>query len=133
MDDATGKDREQGWTPSGLPRTNPFEEHRLWIGDYDCNQGNTRLTLRVLDTHGSHVRAIFDFNHAPTKAAGRFIMAGQIDEGSGRTVLRPGPWIAQPDDYVTVGMSGRVSRDGSLFTGRILGPGCRGFQLRPML
>jgi hypothetical protein len=100
------------------------------VGAYDCPQGHTELTLRVVDVRGLRVRAIFDFHHAPTDAAGQYLMAGTFDEQNGDVVLRPGPWIIHPDGYVPVGMVGRVSREGTRFSGRIPFPGCGGFQLR---
>lgn len=119
-----------GWIPDLLPRFNPFMEKRTWVGDYDCPQGRTSLTLRVVDVRGTRVRAIFDFHHAPSDVSGQFLMAGQFDEHTGDTVLTPGAWIIHPADYVTVPMVGRVSRDGTRFAGRIPVPGCGEFRLR---
>ena len=118
------------WIPDGLPRPNPFAEARTWVGAYDCPQGRTGLALRVIDVRGKIVRAVFDFHHAPSSAAGQFIVAGAFDEPSGQMVFEPGPWIIHPDGYVSVGMRGRVSRDGTRFVGSITAPGCGGFQLR---
>jgi hypothetical protein len=117
------------WIPSGLPRPNPFTEHAVWAGEYDCAQGRTTLRLRVVEAHDQHVRAVFDFHHVPSGAAGRFLVGGVFDEHTGNVRLTPGAWIEQPPDYVTVGMMGRASFDGTRFRGRILGPGCGGFWL----
>ncbi len=121
---------EDRWVPDGLPRFNPFIERRTWVGEYDCPQGRTSLTLRVVDVRGTKVRAIFDFHHAPTDVAGQFLMAGTFDEHTGDVVFGPGPWIIHPADYVSVGMVGRVSIDGTHFAGRIPAPGCGAFRLR---
>jgi len=118
------------WIPDGFPRANPFAETRTWVGAYDCPQGRTGLTLRVIDVRGKLVRAVFDFHHAPSNAAGQFLVAGAYDEQGGGMVFEPGPWIIHPDDYMSVGMKGRVSRDGTRFVGGITTPGCGGFQLR---
>jgi hypothetical protein len=100
------------------------------VGTYVCAQGRTNLTLRVVDVHGTKMRAIFDFHHPPTDVAGQFMMSGAFDEQTGRTVFTPGAWIIHPDNYVTVAMAGRVTRDGARFDGRIAGPGCAEFRLR---
>ena len=121
---------EDGWVPDLLPRFNPFAEARTWVGAYDCPQGRTSLTLRVVDVRGTKVRAIFDFHHAPTDAAGQFLLAGEFDEHTGDMVFTPGAWIIHPDSYVTVPMAGRVSRDGTRFAGVIPAAGCGGFRLR---
>jgi hypothetical protein len=126
----TRREPEDRWVPDGLPRPNPFVEQRTWVGAYDCPQGRTGLTLRVVDARGTKVRAIFDFHHAPTDASGQYLMAGTFDEHTGDVVFTPGTWIIHPVDYVSVGMVGRVSLDGTRFVGRIPFPGCGGFRLR---
>jgi hypothetical protein len=118
------------WIPDGFPRLNPFAERRTWVGAYDCPQGRTDLALRIVDVHGRRVRAIFDFHHAPTDVAGQHLLAGTFDEQTGDVVFAPGAWIIHPDRYVTVGMVGRVSHDGTRFAGRIVSPGCGEFRLR---
>ena len=121
---------EDRWIPDGLPRFNPFIDARTWVGDYDCAQGRTQLTVRVVDVRGTKVRAIFDFHHAATDAAGQFLMAGTFDEQTGQVAFAPGPWIIHPTSYVSVSMVGRVTLDGTRFAGRIPFPGCTGFRLR---
>jgi hypothetical protein len=121
---------EDGWIPDLLPRFNPFATMRTLVGAYDCPQGRTNLTLRVVDARGTRVRAIFDFYHAPSDTAGQFLLAGQFDEHTGGVVFTPGAWIIHPDAYVTVPMVGQVSRDGRHFAGRIPAAGCGGFRLR---
>jgi len=128
---APSREPEDRWFPDGFPRPNPFAERRTWVGAYDCPQGRTELTLRVVDVHDKFVRAIFDFHHAPTDVAGQFLLAGAFDEQTGNVRFVPGVWIVHPDDYVTVGMAGRVSRDGTRFEGSIPAPGCGGFWLHP--
>ncbi len=125
------REPEDRWIPDGFPRPNPFAEQRTWVGRYDCPQGRTELTLRVVDVHDTHVRAIFDVHHAPTDIAGQFLMAGTFDEQTGKVVFEPGAWIVHPGDWVTVGMTGRVSPDGRRFDGRISHPECGGFWLHP--
>lgn len=117
------------WIPDGYPRRNPFLDARTWVGDYDCAQGRTSLTLRVVDVRGKLVRAIFDFHHRPTDAAGQYMLLGAFDEQTGQVEFDPGTWIIHPDGYFAVGMRGRVSRDGGRFHGRITDPSCGVFRL----
>lgn len=119
------------WIPEVYPRPNPFVGRPTWVGHYDCPQGRTDVTLHVTDARGTWVRAVFDFHHAASGAAGQFYVAGAFDEGSGRVVLQPGPWIHQPADYVTVGLDGNVSRDGKVFAGKITNPDCGAFRVHP--
>jgi hypothetical protein len=121
---------EDRWIPDGFPRPNPFAEARTWVGAYDCPQGRTELTLRVIDVRGKLVRAVFDFHHAPSNAAGQYIVGGAYDEASRQVVFEPGPWIIHPDRYESVGMKGQTSLDGARFTGMITEPGCGAFWLR---
>jgi hypothetical protein len=115
---------EDRWIPDAFPRSNPFAARRTWVGDYDCIQGTTGLALRVIDVRGKRVRAVFDFHHAASGAAGQYIVGGAFDEESGRVTFEPGPWIIHPDGYLSVSMEGQVSADGTRFLGRILYPGC---------
>lgn len=122
---------EDKWIPGVFPRPNPFIARRTWVGDYDCAQGRTQLTLRVIDARGTWVRAIFDFHHLPSSAAGQYYVAGAFDEASGRVRLEPGPWIEQPPNYETVGLDGQLSADGKRFSGKITNASCGAFRLRP--
>jgi hypothetical protein len=117
------------WIPDAFPRPNPFAAKRTWVGNYDCIQGRTDLALRVIDVRGKRVRAVFDFHHAASGAAGQYVVGGAFDEESGRVTFEPGPWIVHPDGYLSVGMEGEVSVDGAHFFGRITYPGCGMFRL----
>ncbi len=119
-----------GWIPDLLPRFNPFIDSRTWVGSFDCPEGRTGLTLRVVDVHDTRVRAIFDFHHAPSDTSGQFLVVGRFDEHTGDIVFTPGAWIIQPPDYATLPLVGRVTRDGKHFAGRIPVDGCAGFRLR---
>jgi hypothetical protein len=122
---------EEAWIPNALPAANPFERTRTWLGDYDCVQGTTALALRVIDVRGRVVRAIFDFHHTPTSAAGSYLVSGTYDPSTHRVRFDPGRWIVRPEDYVMTSMEGEVASDGSLFAGRVTFPGCGAFQLKP--
>jgi hypothetical protein len=122
---------EEAWTPKARSTGNPFERTRTWIGDYDCVQGTTALALRIVDVRGRVVRAIFDFRHSPTSAAGSYLVSGTFDPSTHRVRFDPGRWIVRPEDYVMTSMEGEVAGDGSLFAGRIAFPGCGAFQLKP--
>lgn len=120
-----------GWVPDALPATNPFVRFRKWVGDYDCTQGNTDFVLRIVDVRGQAVRAIFDFMHRPSGAAGSYMVTGHFDSETRRVRFEPSSWIMQPADYVMVPMRGDVSTDDSLFAGKIDFPGCGAFTLKP--
>jgi len=120
-----------GWRPDAFPAANPFERYRTWVGDYDCTQGNTGLALRIMDVRGRVVRAIFDFIHAPSGAAGSYLITGQFDPETRRVHFDPSRWIVQPDDYMMVPMTGEIATDDSLFAGKIDFPGCGAFKLKP--
>ncbi|AKT36698.1 hypothetical protein [Chondromyces crocatus] len=121
----------EGWIPDAPREGNPLGQVKAWQGDYDCPQGTTELTLHILSVRGQHVSALFDFHHLDSGAAGRYLMAGRVHPETGRVMLTPGAWISQPRHYVSVGMSGELSEDGSLFAGRMEHPLCGAFRLRP--
>jgi hypothetical protein len=123
--------RTDAWVPEEALGNNPFNRTRTWIGDYDCPQGNTEFTFRIIQVRDDKIKAIFDFNHVESGATGKYLMTGRYDEQTRTATFRPGAWIKQPPNYVTVGMKGDVAVDGSLFAGRIDHPLCGAFRLRP--
>ncbi|MBL8529545.1 MAG: hypothetical protein JNL68_17845 [Burkholderiales bacterium] len=119
---------------------NPFATNQVWKGTYICKQGETALTLRILNASPSvvqtnlgnayHVEAIFDFDYNNRAAAGSFFLTGAYYPDSNVATFRPGQWISRPAGYSTVGMDGRVTNQGQTYTGRIPFSGCTSFQIR---
>lgn len=122
---------QERWTPSPVVATNPFERFRTWVGDYDCAQGNTGMALRIVDVRGRVIRAIFDFTHSPSGAAGKYIVSGAYDPETRSVRFEPSQWLEQPDNYIMVPMTGEISLDDSLFAGKINHPSCGAFKLKP--
>lgn len=116
--------------PDPALRTHPFEVARTWVGSYHCPQGRTDLRLRITDVRGSQARAVFEFHHQDSGAAGSYMMIGRVDRAGSRVVFEPGAWIEQPDGYSSVGMDGNVSHDSMSFTGAMTHPDCGTFSLR---
>ncbi|WP_437289867.1 hypothetical protein [Sorangium sp. So ce406] len=120
-----------GWAPDEPRGDSPFERTRTWIGDYDCPQGTTQMTLRILRVKDGRIKAIFDFHHAESGVSGKYLMLGRYDAETRTASFSPGAWIERPPNYVTVSMKGDLALDGSLFAGRIEHPECGAFRLRP--
>jgi hypothetical protein len=120
-----------GWTPDALPARNPFDRFKTWVGDYDCTQGNTDFTLRIMDVRNNRIRAVFDFTHDESGAKGSYVITGEFDPDTRRVHFEPTSWIDQPDHYLMVPMTGDVSTDDSLFAGKIDFRGCGAFRLKP--
>jgi hypothetical protein len=116
--------------PLAVAPENPFALTRTWVGEYDCPQGLTDMKLRVVGVRGERVDAIYEFRHGPTGAAGSYHIHGRFDFESGRVSFSPGAWIERPQNYVTVGLEGRVGGNGERFDGRIRHPSCGMFSLR---
>ena len=126
-----GAPAEDAWEPEETHGENPFGKNRTWVGDYDCPQGNTALTLQVIQVRGPAVTAVFEFHHVESDVAGKFLMNGRYDGETRRITFNPGAWLVHPPHYTAVPMSGDVASDGSLFAGRIDHPQCGAFRLRP--
>jgi hypothetical protein len=114
---------------TGCTKASPFAAGDLWSGSYQCRQGSTRLVLRITEVEGQTIHAIFDFDHRESGAAGEFELRGQYDRETRALVFKPGAWIKQPANYVTVGMDGRVSEDGMTYLGKIPTEGCDEFRV----
>jgi hypothetical protein len=104
----------------------PMNAGENWMGRYLCAQGPTDLDLRIDAVTGSTIDATFIFAHGPSGAAGSYKMRGTLAP-DGSLVLVPGPWVARPANYVSVGMSGVVR--GAVYAGRMDNPSCTTFSL----
>ncbi|MGK4006444.1 hypothetical protein WMF31_27745 [Sorangium sp. So ce1036] len=122
---------DDAWVPDEDHGENPFERTRTWIGDYDCPQGTTEMTFRILQVRGNRIKAVFGFHHAESGVSGKYLMRGRYDARARTATFSPGSWIERPPNYVTVSMKGDLALDGSLFAGRIEHPECGAFRLRP--
>jgi|JI10StandDraft_1071094.scaffolds.fasta_scaffold1254744_1 hypothetical protein len=135
--------RGLGWVvllvavPAWADRTNPPPQqgsscplHAGWVfsGSYLCAQGETALTLRVLDVRGAAVRAEFAFAHAPTSVAGRYTMRGTCVGDEVR--LAPEAWVQRPEGYMMVGMRGTLGDGAARYEGAITHETCGRFRLR---
>ena len=108
----------------------PFAAGQTWVGRYQCSQGITELTVAITGAQGNAVQGTFVFQHVPTGAAGQYVLTGTWEPSTRTVTVDPGPWIAQPPNYVSVGMRGEVSADATTWSGTITHPGCGGFWLR---
>ncbi len=66
----------------------------------------------------------------PNIPTGSYRMQGKYDEKSGQLSLGGMRWVNRPKDYDMVPLSGKISADKKLFTGRIEFYGCKEFTLR---
>jgi hypothetical protein len=113
---------------SGAEVSSPFARGQVWSGTYECPQGETDVDFIIADVAGDRVRAVFDFFHAPSLAAGSYVMDGVYDPSTRMVRFSPGDWIERPPRYVTVGLVGVVR--GGRFAGDITHETCGGFDMR---
>jgi hypothetical protein len=116
----------------GATAADPVEGY--WSGHYACAQGVTGLTLSVTAGSGSRVHALFHFYadaSNPTVPEGCFEMDGTFDPATHHMELRAGSWLLRPYGYVTVDLSGQLSSGDAIMGGKVIGPFCTWFQLRP--
>jgi hypothetical protein len=110
--------------------TIPFARGQVWTGVYECPQGETELRLHIDAVDAKVVHARFAFVHAPSGTRGEFELRGTYDPSGRRLELDPGRWIDRPDDWITVGMAGRVSPDSRRYSGSITNPACGAFLVK---
>ena len=96
--------------------------HQVFVGSYVCSQGDTDMSLTVLEVSGSKVRAIFAFDYAPSQSAGKYVLTGTFDEKSRELQLTPDKAIQMPAGWVMVGL--RATFDGRTLDGQMLYGGC---------
>jgi hypothetical protein len=109
----------------------PFGPGQTWSGTYQCTQGISSLDLRITGVAGTRVDAVFQFSVPQQGVVGQFAMAADVAPGSLHARFVPGPWIQRPPGYMTVGLEGDVSPDGTEFAGAVTdAAGCTTFSLR---
>jgi TPR repeat protein/tRNA A-37 threonylcarbamoyl transferase component Bud32 len=114
----------------GTMKESPFQGGEVWIGTYTCGQGVTEATLRILEpSSDQRVSAVFDFDYGHGQITGRFLASGAYDAGKASIAFTPGIWLEQPPGWVTVGFSGHVSLQKTIFAGKMENPSCTGFRL----
>lgn len=103
----------------------------MWVGQYQCGQGATGLSLEI-EGSGSNLSAVFHFYPLPENpraAEGSYSMRGGFDPVIGQLVLSPARWIQRPGLYSMVGLSALISPDGETLTGRITYSNCGALEL----
>ena len=91
-----------------------------WTGKYICGQGVTRLDLHIEEGAGNKLTATFRFGPLPENPQipkGAYKMTGTYDPMLRRVELEGVKWIEYPQNYIMVGLDGRMDADG----GRIKG------------
>jgi len=106
-----------------------------WEGAYDCNQGETGLTLTLDPAADGTTTALFHFYEAPSNPGvpeGCFTMSGTLNRTTGAFDLQAGRWLLQPRNYISVDLHGTLQDGGAALQGVVAGPGCTTFVLRPV-
>ncbi|MCK5682572.1 SH3 domain-containing protein, partial [bacterium] len=106
----------------------PFKPNQIWKGSYYCKQGKTNLDFKIKEVDNAEITAIFDFNYK-NQAIGSYSIKGYFNSIRREIKLKPIKWINRPSGYGMVGLSGRISKDGNHFSGKIDSSGCSGFDL----
>jgi len=91
-----------------------------WTGRYICGQGITRLDLHIEPGAGNKITATFRFGPLPENPdipKGAYKMTGTYDPILRHVALEGVKWIEYPQNYIMVGLDGRMDADG----GRIKG------------
>ena len=91
-----------------------------WTGKYICGQGITRLDLEIEQKAGNNLAATFSFGPLPENPdvpTGRYAMTGTWDPMLRRVQLEGVKWIEYPQNYIMVGLDGRMTADGGFIKG----------------
>ena len=91
-----------------------------WTGKYICGQGVTHLDLHIEQGEGRQLTATFRFGPLPENPdvpKGAYRMTGTYDPTLRHVELEGVKWIEYPQNYIMVGLDGRMDADG----GRIKG------------
>ena len=90
-----------------------------------------KVTVSITRVKGRKVDAVLEFVHPPTDHSGSYHLSGTYDPGKRRIAFRAGKWIKidvhdhdRTEEFVAVGMDGRVDADGDTFSGRMTASPC---------
>lgn len=103
-----------------------------WIGNYECFQGPTGVTLTLAGKKNGAVEGNLSFHPTssnPKTATGRFVVTGSY-YSDGSLILGNGAWVEKPEGYITVSLKGKINSGFDTFTGVV--PECfnAGFSLK---
>jgi hypothetical protein len=93
-----------------------------WTGKYICGQGITRLDLEIEQGQGNKVTATFRFGPLPENPEvphGAYTMTGTYDPILRHVELEGVKWIEYPQNYIMVGLDGRMDSDGGRIKGTV--------------
>lgn len=104
-----------------------------YVGWYICAQGKTELTLSLeLPKNSSlaknFVSGTFSFK-SPDGTTGAYRVNGFYDASDSLIGLTGTEWISRPNNYIMVGLSGRISSDNSIISGKVEHETCSNFRL----
>jgi serine/threonine protein kinase len=137
--------KERQATTTGAPQRPPqpdipFRPRQVWEGDYlaedgagtrVCGEGRTEVTVSITRVKGRKVDAVLEFVHPPTDHSGSYHLSGTYEPGQRRIAFRAGKWIKidvhdhdRTEEFVAVGMDGRVAADGDTLSGRMTASPC---------
>lgn len=115
---------------SAASPSSPFAAGDKWVGTYTCGSAKpTALTLQIKTVTGAAITAEFDFVTSPAKKQGQFTMKGSL---KGQHLhLKFGKWIKQPSGFAPADLDGKVSADGSTYSGSVIAPSahCKTFSI----
>jgi hypothetical protein len=103
----------------------PFAVAGDWTGKYICGQGITRLDLHIEQGPykkggGTSLTATFRFGPLPENPdvpKGAYTMTGTWDPMLRHVQLEGVKWIEYPQNYIMVGLDGRMDPDGRRIKG----------------
>jgi hypothetical protein len=93
-----------------------------WVGKYICGQGITRLDLEIKQSEGNAITATFRFGPLPENPEvpkGSYRMEGTYDPATRHVKLEGVKWIEYPQNYIMVGLDGRMDADGGRISGLV--------------
>lgn len=108
-------------SPAGGAGAIAWAKGDTWKGSYSCARTNVPMLLKIMETDGTRVSAILEFDFAGTK--GSFWVSGQYLAASRRLDLTPGTWVDQPKGFGSVPLTGTLDAALSRYSGEVKGCG----------
>ena len=92
-----------------------------WVGNYECFDGKTGVTLMLTGHKNGKVEGSFSFypmSSSADMATGRFVLVGSYYY-DGSLILDSGAWIEKPEGHQTISLRGKVNSSFDTFTGTV--------------
>ncbi len=104
------------------PTTSPLHEGDVFNGNTNCNSGQVRVKLSVIELDGDSVNGEIELSSPRGTAHGSYKVSGTYTTQTRRLKLEAGDWVEESDELENADLEGTLMD--TRLVGRLAGTGC---------